>query len=103
MTDRELAQRSDNVVWTGRSLFECNKTSGSSANINSFHSGMMYISRSENCFGTLKVDEFAVMDTNGASLSGSESSKEWPLHLEVYQGKPGTSAAIHTHSTYEVL
>lgn len=33
MMDRELAQKLDDAVWIGRSLFERSKTSGSSANI----------------------------------------------------------------------
>lgn len=103
MMDRELVQKLEDAVWIGRSLFERSKTSGSSANISFFHNGTMYISRSGSCFGTLKADEFAVMDMNGASLSGSKPSKEWPLHLKVYQKKPGTGAVIHTHGTYGVL
>ena len=71
MMDRELAQKLEDAVWIGRSLFERSKTSGSSANMSFFHNGTMYISRSGSCFGTLKADEFAVMDMNGASLSGS--------------------------------
>lgn len=63
----------------------------------------MYISQSGSCFGTLKEDEFAVMDMNGECLSSSKPSKEWPLHLKVYQKKPGTGAVLHTHGTYGVL
>ena len=67
------------------------------------HDGRMYISQSGSCFGTLKEDEFAVMDMNGECLSSSKPSKEWPLHLKVYQKKPGTGAVLHTHGTYGVL
>ena len=37
------------------------------------------------------------------SLSSGKPSKEWPLHLKVYQKKPGTGAVLHTHGTYGVL
>lgn len=85
MMDKELAQKLKDAVWIGRSLFERNKTAGSSANMSFFHDGRMYISQSGSCFGTLKEDEFAVMDMNGECLSSSKPSKEWPLHLKVYQ------------------
>ena len=58
MMDRELAQKLEDAVWIGRSLFERGKTSGSSANMSFFHNGTMYISQSGSCFGTLKADEF---------------------------------------------
>ena len=103
MMDKELAQKLKDAVWIGRSLFERNKTAGSSANMSFFHDGRMYISQSGSCFGTLKEDEFEVMDINGECLSSGKPSKEWPLHLKVYQKKPGTGAVLHTHGTYGVL
>ena len=103
MMDKELAQKLKDAVWIGRSLFERNKTAGSSANMSFFHDGRMYISQSGSCFGTLKEDEFAVMDMNGECLSSSKPSKEWPLHLALYEKSEDIGAVIHTHSTYSVL
>mgnify|MGYP006866781527 CR=1 FL=1 len=39
MMDKELAQKLKDAVWIGRSLFERNKTAGSSANMSFFHDG----------------------------------------------------------------
>ena len=103
MMDRELAQKLEDAVWIGRSLFERGKTSGSSANMSFFHNGRIYITQGGSCFGTLKPEHFAVIGMDGACLSQNRPSKEAPLHLKVYQKKPGTGAVIHTHGTYAVL
>lgn len=80
-----LEQKLKDAVWIGRSLFERNKTAGSSANMSFIHDGRMYISRSGSCFGNMKEDDFAVMDMDGTCLSRNKPSKEWPLHLKVYR------------------
>ena len=103
MMDRELAQKLEDAVWI---------TVIEEVFILTVHFFLFNARRPSiaicpghllRLFGTLKADEFAVMDMNGASLSGSKPSKEWPLHLKVYQKKPGTGAVIHTHGTYGVL
>lgn len=101
--DRELEQKIKDGIWIGKSLFERNKTAGSSANMSFLHQGKMYISQSGSCFGTLKEDQFAVLDLDGNCLSENRPSKEWPLHLQVYKNKPDAGAVLHTHGTYAVL
>lgn len=101
--DQELEQKLRDAVWIGKSLFERNKTSGSSANMSFLHEGKVYISRSGSCFGALEKEDFSVLDLEGNCLAENKPSKEWPLHLMVYQKKPGTGAVIHTHGTYAVL
>lgn len=101
--DKELEQKLRDAVWIGKSLFERNKTAGSSANMSFLHDHKIYISQSGSCFGTLTPEQFAVMDMEGTCLSDNKPSKEWPLHLQVYRKKPGTGAVLHTHGTYCVL
>lgn len=101
--DLELKKKLDDAVWAGRSLFERGKTSGSSANMSFLHDGKMYISQSGSCFGTLSEEQFAVMTMDGNCISANKPSKEWPLHLQIYQKKSGCGAVIHTHGTYSVL
>lgn len=101
--DTELKQKLADAVWIGKSLFERNKTAGSSANISFFHEGKVYISRSGSCFGTLGEADFAVLTLDGTCLSDRKPSKEWPLHLQLYQKKKGIGAVLHTHGTYSVL
>lgn len=101
--DKELEQKINDAVWIGKSLFERNKTAGSSANMSFFHDGKVYISQSGSCFGTLEANQFAVLDLEGNCLSANKPSKEWPLHLQIYEKKPETGAVLHTHGTYSVL
>lgn len=100
---QELNQKIKEAIWIGRSLFERNKTSGSSANMSFLHNGAMYISQGGSCFGTLTEEQFAVMGLDGECRSKNKPSKEWPLHLQIYQKKPEVGAVIHTHGTYAVL
>lgn len=101
--DKTLEQKLANAVWAAKSLFDRGKTSGSSANLSFLHKEQMYITKSGSCFGSLAKDQFAVMDMKGNCLSSHKPSKEWPLHLQIYQNKPSVGAVIHTHGTYSVL
>ena len=63
------------------------KATGSTANISFRHEDKIYISASGTCFGTLKEEEFAVLDLKGEYIAGPKPSKEAPLHLLMYQKK----------------
>lgn len=101
--NQTLDEKIQDAIWIGKSLFERNKTSGSSANMSFFHEGNIYITRSGCCFGRMNPDSFAVLNMEGVPLSDAKASKEWPLHLHIYQKKPSVQAVIHTHGTYAVL
>lgn len=98
-----LEEKLQQAIWIAKSLFDRNRTTGSSANMSFLHEGKMYITQSGTCFGTLTPDQFAIMDLDGNPIGGGKPSKEYPLHLKVYQKKPGVSAVIHTHGAYAVL
>lgn len=103
MMDPVLKQKIGEAIWIGKSLFERNKTSGSSANLSFRHGDKVYITQSGSCFGTLTESQFAVLDEGGIVLSQNKPSKEWPLHLCIYRQKQDVGAVIHTHGTYAVL
>ncbi|MFR9062396.1 MAG: class II aldolase/adducin family protein [[Clostridium] scindens] len=83
------------------SLFERGKTAGSTANL-SFRHEDASISASGTCFGTLKSEDFAVMDMDGNHVGGPAPSKEYPLHRLLYE-KKDVGAVIHVHSFYATL
>lgn len=101
--DTVLEQKINDAVWTAHSLFERGKTSGSSANMSFRHQNYIYISASGSCFGTMTPDDFSVLSIDGTTRSGKKPSKEWPLHLALYNKSPEIGAVIHTHSVYSVL
>lgn len=101
--DEMLEKKLEEAVWAARSLFERGKTAGSSANMSFRHEDRIYISASGSCFGTMKPGDFTAISMDGAPLSGKKPSKEWPLHLALYEKSSDVGAVIHTHSTYSVL
>ena len=90
------------TLWVAHTLFDCQLVTGSTGNISFMYDHKIYISRSGSCFGRLTQDDFAVLDQNGKLLSNQKPSKEYPLHVMLYQ-KKGYQAVIHTHSFYATL
>ncbi len=101
--DLILEEKLKTALWAAHSLFDRGKTSGSSANISFRHHDHIYISSGGSCFGTMEKEDFAVLNLDGTSVSEKKPSKEWPLHLALYEKSPETGAVLHTHSTYSIL
>lgn len=101
--DSVLEEKLKAAVWTAHSLFDRGKATGSSANMSFRHNNQIYISASGSCFGTMKEEDFTTIDPDGTFGSFKNPSKEWPLHLALYQKSTEIGAVIHTHSTYSVL
>jgi len=102
--DAKEKQLLSEACWIARSLFERNKTAGSSANLSFLYGDRLYITAGGTCFGTLDHESFAVTDLDGHVLNGKRPSKELPLHLALYQKKDSrVRAVIHVHSFYSVL
>lgn len=101
--DAILREKIEAAVWAAHSLFERGKTTGSSANMSFRHGDLIYISASGSCFGTMTEEDFTAIDMDGKPAADKKPSKEWPLHLALYEKSPDIGAVIHTHSTYSVL
>lgn len=103
MDKQTIESKIREAIWVAHSLFERGKTSGSSANMSFKYGEQIYISASGSCFGTLSERDFVRIDKNGNGEWERKPSKEWPLHLAVYENFPETGAVIHTHSLYSIL
>jgi 3-dehydro-4-phosphotetronate decarboxylase len=101
--DKTLDQKFDEAIWVAHSLFNRGKASGSIANLSFKHDDKIYITATGTCFGTLKRDEFAVIDLEGKQLDELKPSKELPMHLSIFKAKPDVESVVHVHSTYSVL
>ena len=105
----ELERKQSEAVWVCRSLFERGKVSGSSANMSFRHEDRIYITRSGSCFGTMEAADFVALSLDGQPYRNEKGryemkpSKEWPLHLALFQKSADIGAVIHTHSLYSVL
>ncbi|MCC6495785.1 MAG: class II aldolase/adducin family protein [Propionibacteriaceae bacterium] len=51
----------------------------------------------------LTPDDFAIMNLEGALLSGPAPSSEWKLHQRTYQVRPDVNSVIHLHPQHAVL
>ena len=98
-----LDKKLEEAIWAAKCLFDRGRTTGSSGNISFRLGDSVYISGSGTCFGLLKKEEFAVLSLDGTLKNGVKPSKEWPLHLAIYEQRPDTAAVIHTHGRYAVL
>jgi len=96
-TETELR---DAICNWGRSLFERGLTSGSSGNISVRIEAGFIITPTNSCLGLLDPARLSLLDKAGIYVSGDKPSKEVPLHLAFYEGRPSASAVVHLHSTY---
>lgn len=101
--DEALEQKLSAAVWIARSLFARGKTAGSTANLSFRHNGMIYITGSGTCFGTLQEESFASVSADGAVLGKIRPSKELRLHEILFAKNPAIEAVIHIHSFYATL
>lgn len=101
--DRELKEKFEKAIWVGKSLFERNKTAGSSANLSFRHNDDIYITGSGTCFGTLSEASFSKVSLEGHHKDGIKPSKEFPLHQMCYKKSSDIQAVVHTHSFYATL
>lgn len=98
-----LENKISQAIWIGKSLFDRNKVSGSSANMSFMHDNKIYITGSGTCFGNLSKEDFSVLSRDGEFISGKKPSKEFPLHKILYDNKDKVEAIIHTHSFYSTI
>lgn len=98
-----LNEKLELACWIAKSYFNRGMGSGTSGNMSFTHDGKVYITGSGTCFGRLQPEDFSCIDMEGTLISGKKPSKEWPLHLAVYQHDDACGAVIHIHSTYSVL
>ena len=98
-----LAEKLELACWIAKSYYDRGMGSGTSGNMSFCHDEKVYITGSKICFGRLLPEDFSCMDMQGNLISEKKPSKEWPLHLAVYQHDPARGAVIHIHSTYSVL
>lgn len=100
--DKELKQKMDDAIWYARQLFIHNIITGTTGNISFLYRNNMYITKSGSCLGRLDYDSFAITDLQG-HIFLNKPSKEYPMHLALYNINKNNKAIIHTHSFYTTL
>lgn len=92
----------NSAIWVAHTLFEKGLVSGSTGNISFLDEGKIYITKSGSCFGRVDENSFAIIDMEGNILDGIPS-KEYPIHLAIYQCNPQIKGIVHTHSLNSTL
>ena len=93
----------EEAIWTARQLYSDGMVQGSAGNISFRLDDRIFISGSGTLFARLTREDFVEMDLDGQNKGAGTPSKEYPLHLALYQCQPQTKAVIHTHSFYTTL
>lgn len=93
-------QAKEKIVLYAKSIFNRGLTSGASANMSVKIDNGWVITPTNTCFGFLDVDSMSVIDKNGDLLHGEKPSKEFLLHMRMYEKRPQDTCIIHLHSTW---
>lgn len=94
--DQLLNEKLENAIWIARSLFDRGKTAGASANLSFRHNSFIYITATNSCFGRLTAQDFSRITEDGTHMDGPKPSKEYPMHIKLYQKSERIGAVIHT-------
>lgn len=100
MSEPEIRER---LVRWGALLFGRGYTAGSSGNLSARVEGGFLVTPTNACLGLLDPARLSRLDADWKPVSGDPPTKELPLHRAFYEGRPGTGAVVHLHSTYATL
>jgi ribulose-5-phosphate 4-epimerase/fuculose-1-phosphate aldolase len=90
----------ERIVDIGRSLYQRGLSPGSSGNISTRLEDGWLLTPTNSCLGELDPSGLSKLDWNGNLVSGGKPSKEYFLHLAMYQKRPKSGAIVHLHSSY---
>jgi 3-dehydro-4-phosphotetronate decarboxylase len=90
----------ERVVEIGRSLYTRGLSPGSSGNISARLEDGWLLTPTNSCLGELDPADLSKLDWNGNLVSGAKPSKEYFLHLAMYQKRLQSGAIVHLHSSY---
>ena len=95
--EQKLRER---IVEIGQSLYRRGLSPGSSGNISTRLEDGWLLTPTNSCLGELDPASLSKLDWNGNLLAGSKPSKEYFLHLAMYQKRPASGAIVHLHSSF---
>jgi 3-dehydro-4-phosphotetronate decarboxylase len=90
----------ERIVEIGRSLYTRGLSPGSSGNISARLEDGWLLTPTNSCLGDLDPASLTKLDWKGNTLSGAKPSKEYFLHLAMYEKRPQSGAIVHLHSSY---
>jgi 3-dehydro-4-phosphotetronate decarboxylase len=95
--EKNLRER---IVGIGQSLYRRGLSPGSSGNISARLEDGWLLTPTNSCLGELDPAGLSKLDWNGNLISGGKPSKEYFLHLAMYQKRRQSGAIVHLHSSH---
>lgn len=96
----ERRARQELVQW-GKELYDQGLVKGSGGNLSiRLEDGTVLMTPTGWFLGHMTEECISRIGMDGTLLDGEAPTKEVPLHLAVYQERPGVRAVCHTHSLY---
>ncbi len=99
MSEAKLRER---VAAFGRSIFARGLTFGATGNISVRLDDGWLMTPTGSSLGELDPARLSRLDAQGRHLSGDKPTKEFFLHLAVYEARAKAGAIVHLHSTHSV-
>jgi 3-dehydro-4-phosphotetronate decarboxylase len=90
----------ERIVEIGQSLYRRGLSPGSSGNISVRLEDGWLLTPTNSCLGDLDPAGLSKLDWNGNLVSGDKPSKEYFLHLAMYQKRRQSGAIVHLHSSH---
>jgi 3-dehydro-4-phosphotetronate decarboxylase len=90
----------ERIVEIGQSLYRRGLSPGSSGNISVRLEDGWLLTPTNSCLGELDPAGLSKLDWNGNLVSGDKPSKEYFLHLAMYQKRRQSGAIVHLHSSH---
>jgi 3-dehydro-4-phosphotetronate decarboxylase len=90
----------ERIVEIGLSLYRRGLSPGSSGNISARIADGWILTPTNSCLGELDPSTLTKLDWNGKHLAGDKPSKEYFLHLAMYENRTESTAIVHLHSSY---
>jgi ribulose-5-phosphate 4-epimerase/fuculose-1-phosphate aldolase len=90
----------ERIVQVGRSLYRRGLSPGSSGNISARLEDGWLLTPTNSCLGELDPADLSKLNWDGILVSGAKPSKEYFLHLAMYQKRRQSGAIVHLHSSY---
>jgi 3-dehydro-4-phosphotetronate decarboxylase len=90
----------ERIVEIGLSLYRRGLSPGSSGNISARVADGWILTPTNSGLGELDPSTLSKLDWNGRHISGQKPSKEYFLHLAMYENRAESGAIVHLHSSY---
>lgn len=90
------------LVEYSRLLYERNLVHAEGGNTSVRIDDKVWITQTGAVLGRLSEEDLTQMNINGEVIQGGKPSKEWPMHLAIYNARPDVGAVIHIHPTYSI-